>query len=921
MNKQFDYDGALKAGYSDEEILPFLEKSHPNFDFKAAQQSGYSLKEITPFLQQNQEKPERSALAKGGRIAAQAALGVAQASPVGMAYDLAVAPLASKDAQTVNYRENVLADIERLQEQKQMGQWDDQDQQLYDNLVNQIKNPEKMNEFVQTGPDLSIKGIAEKATGIDLHPEGILEKGANWIGWIKNPTNIKELWKSGVKAKEIPKALGISGTDVMRGFTAGTALEMAEQNQFGPLGHLAAMVVGDAAGFGPKLAKYIAQNPRKAAAQTVNFLTRGNTKSAVSKQLIEDFQNSGLSLDAGTLTQSPLVQMIQARLSQSGLTGEALQNLRKDLSSQITREYETILKEIGEHTFENNFQASEAIRDALRVQEVNLNLPKNQPDKGRSLVGRVSTEAAPDYQRNLLDRIAPVEFRTTAEAGETLKNVAQEIKTPIKEEFNHRWEDFSQKVKALPESIEIQLSKDLESFIENKRGSLLLGESAPESRVLRAAENLFERLGSEVNGFRGVTVDELIKTKRTLADVADYEFGGSNFESAYKKLVEDVNLAIDRNIAKSSPELSQEYRSLNSDYSTFKNTFENKNVLPLFEPKNQNYNSIYTQFVNNPDKLQALETILRATPEGQQVLNQVKRDFAQRVVESPNMSAREARNLTQSLGPQFARDVEDFMVARQNALETPLPRAARGKDSGVRPTAAGAEQSQRGLAGRIGETSTESSRQNVRKKMYDYLSKKSPDQIMKMFDTVEGIRKMRSVLNTTEEGKELYKQLSRFKLAEIIDNKMKDSVTQQIKLGTFSNLLKTTKNKAIVKELVGAENYARLVQLQKNAGQLAKSAERFFNASQSGTSMIDMGLLGGATTGLLTGNIFLALPAFAKIGGSYALAKVLSDRKFLQELQKVIMSKDVKTFTMRLKSLEPYAKKLLKESTTQKDNL
>ena len=183
------YERSKAAGYSDSEIINHLQ-SNSKYSEKIlrSKQAGYSDEEIGEFLSnynpQEKQKPEKSTGEKVVRSAEQFALGLAQGSPSGMAYDLAVAPLAQKEAQTVNYRQGVFEDIERLQEQKQTGVWDEQDQELLDNLINQVKNPKEMEPFVKTA-DVSIRGLAEKATGQDLHPEGMVEKGLNWMGMIR----------------------------------------------------------------------------------------------------------------------------------------------------------------------------------------------------------------------------------------------------------------------------------------------------------------------------------------------------------------------------------------------------------------------------------------------------------------------------------------------------------------------------------------------------------------------------------------------------------------------------------------------------------------------------------------------------------------------------------------------------------------
>ena len=424
------------------------------------------------------EKEERTPFAKAARLGAQYGIGRLEGTPSGIVYDLAVAPLSSKEAQLVPYRESVFEDIERLEEQKLAGVWDKKDQELYDHLIEQAKDVEKSQEFVQTSPDLSIRGLASQITGVNLHPEGVYEKAASWAGFIKDPRKMKDLFAIGLTPKGLTKALVPYPNEIFRGLGAGTALQLAEDGQFGPLGTIAAAVFGDILGHAPKAIGKTLLNPKQAIAETVNFLTMNNTKRLVATQLAQDFADSGLKIDAGTLTQSPLVQMMQARLSQSGLTGNALDNFRKELSGQVIKEYQSILGDLGEITFENSHQASEAIKNALKVEEVALNTPKEslkqQGKESPSLQGRVAIEERPNYQQNLLERISPEETRNTYQGGEDLKTAAEDIRTPIKEDFDRRWTDFNREITQIESAPQAQLVSELESFVNNHRGLFCL---------------------------------------------------------------------------------------------------------------------------------------------------------------------------------------------------------------------------------------------------------------------------------------------------------------------------------------------------------------------------------------------------------------------------------------------------------------
>jgi len=820
---------------------------------------------------------EKTVTQKAGRLATQAGLGYL--SNRFLPYEMATLPIGSESFQKQDYLQQVGNEIEDLLTQKSFGNWTVKDEENLQNLYSQIKNPESVTPYLKTA-DISIRGLAEKATGFDLHPEGFLEKAANWYGFIKNPEkSAKELYNLGLKPKELVKAIMPTATETGRSVGAASLYELAEQGKFGPLGTLGAIIAGDIIGAGTG---YFIKNPKKALAESVDFITGANSKKTITNEFIDLANDAGIQLDAGSITNSPFIQMIQARLVQSGLTGEALKNARKDLSQQVINKLKGILDNVGELRFENNFQAAEAIKEMLKTEENFLFRFADPNQPARSLEGRVTAQERPDYQNNLLNQISQNEFPNSYQAGETLKTVANDIKTPIKETIENNWNRFNQRVEILPVSPQTELANQISRFIENNRGSLLLGESAAEARVLNAAQELLNSMRTE-GGEIGVSMRNLILTKRTLQDVADYEFGGSNFQSNYKGLVAQINQAIERTLQELAPELREQYELLNAEYSAYKDTFENKNIIELFEPKNENYNAILNKFVTNPDALRSLEDMFILTPRGQEVLRQVKRDAAERIISNPNISARELRNLAQTLGPEFEEPFQQFLIERQFAIENPRPIAQRQQPLGIETRIANPKQ-QPELTGQT-RTIKEADVQ-VRKKLFNFLKDKSSDQIMKMMDSVENIRKLKRTLSLTPEGEKLFKELARYKLEELITKNIQNSVTEQIKLGKFSNLLSSSESQAIVKELVGKEAFDSLMRLQKVSGKLVESANKFFNASQSGTVATDVAMVSTAITGLLTGNMFLAGSVAGGVAGMRMLTNLLADPVFLKNLEK-----------------------------------
>ncbi len=133
---------------------------------------------------------KKGTLRKAGRLATQYGIGAAEMAA--FPYEIAVSPLSSKGAQQGEFRKNIFEDIERLSEQKQSIGLDAQDEKLLQQLISQIKSPEKTDPFVKT-VDIGIGSLAEKsgdALGVDLKPEGLEEDIARIGGNLINPRSL-----------------------------------------------------------------------------------------------------------------------------------------------------------------------------------------------------------------------------------------------------------------------------------------------------------------------------------------------------------------------------------------------------------------------------------------------------------------------------------------------------------------------------------------------------------------------------------------------------------------------------------------------------------------------------------------------------------------------------------------------------------
>lgn len=560
----FDYPSARNAGYSDEEILSDLSQHHPSFDIKGAKESGYSDSQINQFL--STYKKPKSNLETAGRVSGQYALGIAENAL--LPYELGAAHLNQPEAQQQAYSQNVMEDVEDFQQAKEMGgfpgrdePWNEKDQEQLTNSVEQIKNPELQKHFVQTG-DIGVRGITEGLTGQDLHPEGFLEKAAGWAGFIKNPKNMTNLIKSNIKPSDLYKAIAPTGKEALRGVGAGASLELAEQGDFGPIGTMAAAVVGDMMGHSVastvKGVKNLATKPKETFAKIASKFTSAEKK-ALQKEIIKDFRDAGIQADLGTITDNNAIKWTQARLAQSGLTGKAFDDFKKATTEGIKSEYKKLADALGEARFSSNHEAGEIVKEAMKgIREADLKQVRIlYEDANKSL-----------NQKSYVDP--------------------------------HR-------LSATIEKIEKQLEP----------GAV---KSPQQNTVLETLEKVKRDLYDSSGSLMYANVKDLMNNKIALNDIIDYEIQGGT-----KQLLKGIVAELDRAIishGKENPKFAKSYINANKRFSEHAKTFRNKEVDRLLRDGDP---SQIMNKMNNVQGIRNVDKILRKTPNGKKIAGELKR--------------------------------------------------------------------------------------------------------------------------------------------------------------------------------------------------------------------------------------------------------------------------------------------------------
>ena len=647
-------------------------------------------------LSQFKRKEEKGLVEKALRVPMQFAIGAIE----NILWPFEVAGAVANYGLNKNFDPKVKATEELMDlVQKNAGKTEvnEEDRKKAQDIRELLKNPEKLREKYKP-IDLSVRGAIKSFTGYETKPEGILEKGASFTGFINGLKQLPKVLKSGVKVADVSKALTPTKTELARGLTVGTALELAEDGEFGPMGTMAAVVATDLGTLGVKsLGKHVGpkvinavKNPKETAAKVAAAFTPKD-KIALQQQIIKDFRNAGIQADIGTITESNLLKMVQARLASSGLTGKALDDFRNNLTKQISTEYHNIADTLGKSRFNSTHEIGEYVRDVAKANR------------------DIDLSATRELYKTAMGSLA---------------------------------EDAKVNSQALAKSIE-RIEKELAP------GQI---KSVEQQTVLNRINDLKKDIFDAEGNLKAASVKDLINNKIALNDIINYEVQGGT-EQLLKGIVGDLDRAI-ISYGRANPKFAKNYVEANKRFSQHAKTFRNKNA--------------------------------------QQIL------------------------LT-------------------------------------------------------------SDTSNIINKM----------------NTVQGIREVEKILKGTAEGREAFQNIKRAKLDQVITNNMIDSTTQQAKLGTFSKLLEKGKNREIIREILGNQQFSKLERLQKNAGRLASSADKFYNASKSGTVAVDTAIAVKFLTDLgyiMSGNFW----PLAKTGGGIlatrAFSKLISDPKFLSLVEEAILA-------------------------------
>ena len=554
----------------------------------SAWEEGYDDEAILGYLSQKPQKEPRKgitgAIQKGGRLASQFLIGRAEQATLPYNILAQGAGMAARNpplevAKAYEEKNPALAKEVQAQQSPAMQGLEKQLRGALEDQAAYEKEHKLFPEWVKE-QNWDVGSLLEKGfemAGIDMHPEDLSEHALRFAGFVSDPQRLMNLTKEGIDLANKPEAFRSilksiipTGKELSRGVGAATALQVAADNNLGPMGQLAAIVIGDMVSGGApivgksaaKFAKAPIKTTKELAAKATVKLARlsGKEQSQLQADLINSFRDAGIQADLGSITGSNLVKYIQARLAQSSLFGGDLEKFKHSLTQQIVSEYKGLADSLGESRFQSLHEAGTALKEGVIAAR----------DADLKATRELYTNATETARNN----------NATIYPGELIKAV-----------------------------------NGLEAKLEP--GSIKGGQ---QKAVLKVLDDLKKDIMTPEGDAIGAKVVDLINNKLALNDIIDYEaLGGA--KKLLKGLVRDLDKAI-MSYGKENPEFARNWAEANSRFAKHAKTFRNKNIAAIF--KDQDPATLLGK-MNSIESIKRVQRALSGTPQGERLFNDLKR--------------------------------------------------------------------------------------------------------------------------------------------------------------------------------------------------------------------------------------------------------------------------------------------------------
>ena len=607
----------------------------------------------------------------------------------------------------------------------------------------------------------------------------------------------------------------------------------------------------------------------------------------------------------------------------TGVGQEEFNTIFSNFDESFVNRLSTDIEKISASEFENSVEAGRALKKHISgktpVPQFPTNAPGAQPQAGFH-------NPVPAY----LATLSAQPSRSDIHGGVDLMRTVEARNRHYQDYFNNSYDILRDEAKAVPAKTLPGLIQELDTLNRDLAGSLV--ESAAEKTTIGVGRQLREALHKnvgiqqiladpryqefitpeirqmmesmsdleEVIGTvqvpREIPLDRLIKTQKSLNSISDFEVQGGfkqNLKS-YRKLINDAI----NTYGEEAPEVVDNLRRLDSEFANFAENFRNDVVAPALNPKERSYESIYEKF-KKPENFNVVSHILNETPEGQQLARTLQRDMFSKIIGDQLQTTESATTFRSQLSPSKVRDLQNFRTTLQ-------PNQIEDFDNFItQSTAIRPEVAQEIVEGPL-------SPEQLRAQVLDSILKHDAEGLMKSLNSLENVQKVKSIMQETPTGNQLWNAVAKHKLEQKFSNLFLTPKQGRFKYNTFEQMLADKDERSWFKEM-GGEDYLR--NLEKLHSLSLELTQKF-----KGKNLEERNAWGAVGNTLFKWGMFarqfVSNPweAVVNVSGPVAkdsamkwLAKQLADPAFVEDLNTLAESKrqgNLKEVKSTIKDLE-----------------
>ncbi len=751
----FDIQAARDAGYDDEEIIQFINrKTGKDFNVKEAREAGYDNQQIMDYLAESPETSERAKAKRlpGGSLISTAVAGARAAYwPVDLITEiLKYAAIGGVSAPPIEEYDTDLDTIAELQGLTREELAPKLTFEQKEELARPFTDP--IYKYAPTPHNILQK--IQDITGLPLLPETPLEH------ILSVPAAIKGLGGSG-------KAM-VGGTGTALG-----ALGLGVEPK-------TAAEIGEVAGLTPSAIKSL-----------YSLLKEGFPK--LFNRMASIFKRGGKAAQTAEASGESIANILK--------NTEEGQALLKELGAVEGSEYE-IGEMLGK---EMEAEIGKQVPTEAKVAELGKELPV--PAEGKPLKGRVALEEGGLTSENIPQRIkdvelAPKEVRKIDRVGRqispyniksptnfgrqaqnSLRTAEQETKTALDKQFAAVEKEQSQLTPTTSNLNKFKdfLKKELD-FVNSK-----YEPSTAEKSLRTTIESILEGLSTEVP-----TNNRLINQLRSTRTKMYTDLAEKQGKATFAKLEAEM-LELITDTAAQNEKAARNFDQANRAFEDYVDKFKNPTVRSITNEKNKDYLGVYDKLTNDKS-FRLARGALSKTGATRQLGNAAKRDLVEkelenilykkeggRVVEKKSFSESDHRNIDKFIDKNrdilTSKEISEINNAIYRQPKSPLQsRVDRG------------DKIARNIANQMPSKNF------------------TPEQIMKKFDSVSGIREIDELLSKSNQGRQLMEQARKWKVKDIMYGGKRSRPT-------FADMHKTLdkqKNADLVRELIGEKDFNRL---------------------------------------------------------------------------------------------------------------